>query len=122
MPVKTFPFEVPTIHTPPQIITVDARPSAHPLLVIHEAILEDRKRKTWVITHGPSGRAWARHDRLADCVRHAAIVARLDPDGSVLAFNCSDETSPVVKAADLPPEVVAIARRAREIFNSQGAN
>ena len=119
MAVRTFPFEV-IINDDPRRIdnvsieTVDARETAHPLLVIHGAIKGDRPRGKWILAHGPTSRVWHRSDKVSDLVRLAKVIHKLDPDCEMLQFTTPTNVR-VAGAGIVPPVVCALAREAREI-------
>ncbi len=106
--VRTFPYEVLGTDA---ITVVDARPTVHPVVVIHEAIGRDKRRAKWVVTHGPTSCAITRYDTLKECNRLARELARRDPTGELLTFY---DPEPAAFKAHFPGKWIPI--EAYEVF------
>ena len=79
--IRTFPFEIPMTGSRPAV--VDARPTRHPILVIHRTVETSGE---WTLTHGPTGCRVHKSRKVSDCTKLASALAKLDPSGELLYF------------------------------------
>jgi hypothetical protein len=84
MAVQTFRFEC--LMSDGKIQTVDARETAHPVMVIHKGIEGTSKRGKWILTHGPTSAIFAAFATLKECHAMVAELVARDPSGEVLHF------------------------------------
>lgn len=111
---QKFRFELSLNDDEHPIDVVEAMPTAHPLLVVHESWGSDRARDKWTLTHGPTSAAVLRSNNFAECEKLARHAARLDPTGEILRFFLpSNLHFDKVGQEHIPPDALDVLRKAR---------